>query len=283
MVLMTVRPTMPSDLLDLTLPWLVPDSDLDHGVSMVEEKEGQVVAAGIRWFTRTGASRDLVNLHCHDGYGSGLLSELASAADSPIMLRVIPGTPQEAAAQAAGGQVVQSVPAAFFDTAHQDVRDWTREQRELASRGNLSVRTGDEYDLDELLDLWMAPYLRMHDSWAPTQDAQAARESFRARFTQDLDKQRTMIVGLEAQPLAAVFTVGPFDGVLMPILTEVEPGHPASEAAARVAIASMLAAANPLPVEFDGHADEPTYMRILESIPQRASGKLTPMDLIEIR
>lgn len=279
---MTVRPTMPSDVLDLTLDWLVPDRDLDHGVSLVEEKAGRVVAAGIRWFTRTGASRDLVNLHCHDGSGAHLLTELASAAATPLMLRVIPGTPQDAAASAAGGRVVQSVPAAFFDTTHPDIQDWARRQRELASRQNVRLSTGGDYDIDELLDLWMAPYLRMHESWAPTQDAQAVRESFRTRFAQDLDKQRTVIAVLDAHPLAAVFTMGPFDGVFMPVLIEVDPAHPDSDMAASAAIATTLTAAKPLPVEFDGHADEPTYLRILESIPQRSSGKLTPMTLVEI-
>ncbi|MFX0538118.1 hypothetical protein ACQBAT_03170 [Ornithinimicrobium sp. Y1847] len=276
---MTVRPTLHSDLDDSSPAWLVPAADLEQGVSLVEEVDGRVVAAGVRRFTRTGASRDGVELHCHDGHGSILLRQLADAAESPVLVRVIPGTPMEVAATEAGGRVVQSVPAAYVDTSHPDVREWA--DRHASLDGGV-VTSGEDLTLDELVDLWMAPYLRMHEGWAPTEDVAATRASFRRRFAEALDTGRTSIARVDGAPLAAVFVVGPFDGILMPILIEVEPDHPMAESAARAAVARALASADPHPVEFDGHADEPTYLRILLDIPQRSSGALTPVDLIEL-
>jgi hypothetical protein len=280
---MNVRLTRPSDLVDLNLDWLIPDGEFDYGVSMVEEAQRRVVAAGVRRFTRTGASRDGVDFYCEAGHGSQLLRKLATAAERPIILRIIPGTPAETAASKAGGRVVQSVPAAFFDTSHRDVQTWAQQQLDLASNRKLTLRSGEEYSVDELLDLWMPPYLRMHQAWAPPQDVQAARGAFRGLFAQDLDRTCTVIAHLDGQPLAAVFTIGPFDGARMPILVEIERRHPGCALAARAVIAMMLTTAHPLPVEFDGHADEPTYMRILEEIPHRTSGNLTPMNLVEIQ
>ncbi|QFG68704.1 hypothetical protein [Ornithinimicrobium pratense] len=279
---MTVRPALPSDIAPLTIPWLTPDEDLESGVSLVEEVGGRLVAAGVRHFTRTKAAQDAAELYCEEGHGAPLLRELATAAKRPIMLRIIPGTPAESAAAAAGARVIQSVPAAYFPTTHAQVQDWARRQLDLAEKEETKVAPGSHFSMDVLLDLWMAPYLRMHASWAPTQDVHATRESFGARFAQDLDLERTRIATVDGGPVAAVFTVGPFDGTFMPILIEIKPEHPGRERAARAAIASMLTATAPTPVEFDGHADEPVYMRILKEIPQRTRGKLTPMNLVEI-
>lgn len=280
---MSIRPTRPSDRDDLGLDWLLPADELgDEGTSLVEEVGGHVVAAGLRRFTTTGARQDAVELHCERGHGGALLRELARAADRPILLRVIPGTPSEDAATQAGGRVVQSVPAAYFDTSHPDVQAWAHQQLDSAELAGLRLESGVGLDMETLLDMWMSPYLRMHEGWAPTQDVQAMRESFRRRFTATLDRQRTAVTMHGEERLAAVFAVGPFDGVLMPILVEIEPQDPHCEVAARAAIATTLTQADPLPVEFDGHADEPTFMSILEEIPQRSSGTLTPMNLVEI-
>lgn len=280
---MIVRKTVAADLTAVPAPWLIPDDELESGVSFVEEADGRVVAAGVRRFTETGTTRDGVELSCEDGYGTELLRRLAQAADRPVIVRILPGSAEEIAAQAAGGRVIQSVPAAYFETAHPEVQAWAQSHVVRAQAADLSTSFGTAYVLDDLLDLWMPPYVRMHESWSPTHDVQATRDAFARRFAQDLDRDRTTVVNNGGTPLAAVFTVGPVDGTYMPILIEVDPSDPATGLACRLAIAEMLLATPPTPVEFDGHADEPTYMAILEEMPRRCPGKLTPMNLVEIR
>lgn len=280
---MTVRPCMPSDLTDAPVSWLVPDDDLDEGACLVEEVDGRVVAVGLRRWARTKATQDGAEIWCIPGHGTLLLRDLASAGERPLVLRVIPGTPVEAAVEAAGGRVIQSVPAAYFPTAHAEVQAWAQEQVGQSQSGGVRIDSGDQYSLEDLLTMWMAPYLRMHEAWAPTDDVEATRQAFAERFAQDLDMYRTTVSVIDERPVAAVFTVGPFDGTFMPILIEIDAQHPQREQAAKAAIATMFTLAAPTPVEFDGHADEPIYMRILQQIPQRSSGNLTPMNLIQIK
>ncbi|GAA1186977.1 hypothetical protein GCM10009584_31400 [Ornithinimicrobium humiphilum] len=198
-----------------------------------------------------------------------------------IVIRVIPGTPAATAVEAVGGRIIQAVPAAYFPSAHPEVQAWAEDQL-VRSSNDVCLEAGDRYSLDDLLDMWMAAYVRMHEDWAPTGDVEATRQAFAGRFAHDLDLHRSSISLIEGRPTAAVFTIGPLDGILMPVLIEIDPRHPGRELAARAAIATMLVRAAPTPVEFDGHADEPTYMRILQDIPQRSNGKLTPMNLVEI-
>lgn len=279
---MIVRETVASDLSAVPAPWLIQDDELESGVSLVEEADGQVVAAGVRHFTRTDATRDGVELYCEHGYGAELLRRLAQAAERPVMVRILPGSTEEIAAQAVGGRVIQSVPAAYFETAHPEVLAWAQTHVARAQDAGLSTSFGTAYGLDDLLDLWMSPYVRMHESWSPTHDVQATRDAFARRFAQDLDCDRTTVVSKGSIPLAAVFTVGPLEETYMPILVEMDPSDPATSLASRLAVAEMLLATQPTPVEFDGHADEPTYMAILEQMPRRGPGKLTPMNLVEI-
>lgn len=279
---MTVRACLPSDLIDAPVPWLVADDEVEGGSCLVEKVDGQLVAAGLRRPARAKAAQDGAELWCTPGHGARLLRDLARAGERPIVIRVLPGTPDEVAAQEAGGRVIQAVPAAYVPTAHPEVQVWAHDQLAQSQAAGVRIATGDMYSLDELLDLWMTPYLRMHEDWAPTGDVDATRQAFAGRFAQDLDPGRTTVALIGGRPVAAVFTVGPFDGVLMPILIQVDDGHPWLEQAAGAAVASMLTRSAPTPVEFDGHADQPIYMRILERIPQRSSGNLTPMNLIEI-
>lgn len=274
---------MAPDLTAVPAPWLIPDDELEYGVSLVEEVDGQVVAAGVRHFTRTGATRDGMEVYCEDGFGAELLRRLAEAAERPVMVRILPGSTEEKAAQAAGGRVIQSVPAAYFETAHPEIQAWAQTHVAHAQDAGLSTSFGTAHGLDDLLDLWMSPYIRMHLSWSPTHDVQATRDAFARRFAHDLDRDRTTVVSNGSVALAAVFTVGPLEGTYMPILVETDPSDPATGLASRLAIAEMLLATHPTPVEFDGHADEPTYMAILEEMPRRGPGKLTPMNLVEIK
>lgn len=279
---MTVRPCLLSDLTDAPVPWLIPHEDVTEGTCLVEEVDNHLVAAGRRRRSRAKATQDSAEFWCRPGHGTQLLRELAGTDERPIVVRIIPGTPAEPAAQAAGGRVIQAVPAAYFPTAHPQVQAWAQAQLDRSQSAALRLASGDQYTLDELLDMWMAPYLRMHEDWAPTGDVEATREAFARRFAQDLDLARTTVAVIDDRPVAAVFAVGPFDGTLMPILIQIDDHHPRAEESARAAIAGMLVRSTPTPVEFDGHADEPVYMSILEQIPQRSRGTLTPMNLVQI-
>lgn len=255
---------------------------MEGGVCLVDEVDGDLVAAGLRRPARTKATQDSAELWCTPGHGTHLVRDLANAGERPIVIRVIPVTPAATAVEAAGGRVIQSVPAAYFPSAHADVQAWAQEQLELSRTAGVQIDSGDGYALDDLLDMWMTPYLRMHEGWAPTGDVEATRQAFARRFAQDLDVRRSTVAVIDGQPVAAVFTVGPFDGALMPVLILIDDRHPGRERAATAAVATMFIRAAPIPVEFDGHADEPVYMNILQRIPQRSNGNLTPMNLIEI-
>lgn len=281
---MTVRACLATDLPLDGAPWLVPDAELgeeDH--SVVEEHAGAVVAAGLRRRSRTTTAFDGVELYCQDGHGAEVLRVLAAThEDRPMILRVLPGTPTAAAVAELGGtEVVQSVPAAAIPTGHADVQAWARTRLEEADPIGVELRTGMEYTTEELLDLWMGAYLRMHASWAPVSDADATREVFRGVLAETLDVERTFVACVDRQPIAVTF-LNAFDGALVPLMVETEPGHPAAEPAAAASMAAVLSAVSPHPVEFEGHADEPLYLRILETIPHRSAGALTPMDMVRI-
>lgn len=279
---MSIRQCLPADLPLEHVPWLVPDDDLQDGHCLVQEVDGRIAAAGLRRASRTQATQDGAEFFCEDGYGTDLIRELAGREERPIVLRVIPGTAAAAAVDQVRSQVLQSVPAAYFPTDHPEVHAWAKHQLEAARSSGINLKAGTDFTMDELLDMWMAPYPRMHESWAPTSDVEATREAFRGRFKQDLHLDRTVIASHEGRAVAATFTVGPFDGTYMPIMMELQLSHRMSEPSARASIAAMLTRTSPTPVEFDGHADEPVYMRILETIPQRSAGARTPMNLIQI-
>ena len=88
-----------------------------------------------------------------------------------------------------------------------------------------------EYTTEELLDLWLGAYLRMHASWAPVSDADATREVFRGVLAETLDVERTFVACVDMQPIAVTFL---------------------------------------------------NYLRILETIPHRSAGALTPMEMVRI-
>lgn len=288
---MSVRPCLVSDLPVDGAPWLVADQELAEGSSVVDVHDGHLVAAGLRQRSRSGP-QDLVELWCVDGSVARVLRALTEEDRRPALVRVRPHTPVAAAVDEVGGEVVQSVPEAYFDTASKDVQTWAAETlREAEARG-ATVCSGAVCTLDELLDLWVAPYLRMHQGWAPIDDVAVAREGFCRRFEESLDRELTAVAEVAGTVVAATFVVGPFDGVLMPILIQVDPpaeapavpggSGEAHELAAAATIAAVLSRAEPLPVEFDGHADDAVYLSILERIPGRSAGALTPMDLVRV-
>lgn len=69
----------------------------------------------------------------------------------------------------------------------------------------------------------------------------------------------------------------------MPVRVVADPDHPLAAYAAAATVAAMLRAVAPTPVEFDGQTDDPVYLRILQAIPQRRTGTLTPVDLVRIK
>ncbi len=77
-------------------------------------------------------------------------------------------------------------------------------------------------------------------------------------------------------PVAATFVFGPLDGTFIPVLMSLDHEHANLEMAARASVAAALEAVHPAPVEVDGHADDATYLAIIEHIPRRgrASSRL---------
>ncbi|RIK16920.1 MAG: hypothetical protein DCC50_03390 [Acidobacteria bacterium] len=264
-------------------PWLVPDVDLAEGHSLVEEHAGRVVAAGLRRRTRSTNAFDGGELFCLPGHGAAVLRALIAADErSPVGLRVLPGSATAAAvAEVGGAEVLQRVPAGAVPTGHADVLEWARGRLEDAEQAGVELRPGTELAVEELLDLWMPAYVRMHEHWAPVSDENLMREVFRDLFAGTLRQQDTFVAAVAGHPVAATF-MNAYDGVLVPLMIETAPGHPAAETAGAASMAAMIRSVSPRPVEFEGHADEPTYMRILETIPHVAAGDLTPMDFVRI-
>lgn len=279
---MSIRECRATDLPVEGAPWLVSDDEFSRGRSLVEVEGDRIVAAGLRPRSRA-TDLDMVELFCVEGYGEGMLSALAAEGDRPILLRVLPGTPTAAAVARLGdAEVVQSLPAAAVPTGHPEVHAWVRARLETAEQQGVQLGTGRELGLEALLDLWVEAYLPMHERWAPVTDVEALREGFDRWFAGGLDTEHTFVATAEGDPVAATFLVGELDGVVVPCMVEVQRDHPAAETAAAASMAAVLEAVSPRPVEFEGHVDEPVYMRILESIPQRAAGQLTPMDIVRI-
>lgn len=281
---MAVRACLATDVPLDGAPWLVPDAELgEEGLSVVEEQSGRVVAAGLRRRSRSTTRFDGIELYCEDGHGAEVLRTLAAWDERrPVVLRVLPDTSNAAAVVAVGGgQVLQSVPAGAVPAGHADVQEWAGARLEEAAQAGVELRTGMQHTTDELLDLWMDAYLRMHERWAPVADAQHMREVFRRLFADTLDAGGTFVARVGGQPVAATF-LNAYEGALVPLMVEVQPGHPAAETAAAASMAAMLSSVTPHPVEFEGHVDEEVYMRILETLPHRSAGRLTPMDLVQV-
>lgn len=281
---MSIRACQESDLPVDGAPWLVPDAELEGGRSLVEEHDCRIVAAGLLKWSRASTGLGMVELFCEEGHGTDVLRAFAADEDRRILLRVLPGTPTAAAVARLGGtEVVQSIPAGAVPTGHPDVHAWVRTRLEAADRERMQLLPGSEFGLEELLDLWIDAYLPMHQTWAPVTDVDALRDGFATWFAEGLDPENTFVVSAEdGQPVAATFMVGELDGVLVPSMIQVQRGHPAAETGAAASMAAVLRAVGPRPVEFEGHADEPLYLRILESIPHRTSGRITPMHMVQI-
>lgn len=122
----------------------------------------------------------------------------------------------------------------------------------------------------------------MHETWAPVTDVNALREGFSKWFADGFDTKNTFVASAEDQPVAETFLIDGQEGVPVPGLSLVQRRHPAAETGAAASMAAVLRAVSPQTVEFEGHADEPLYMRILESIPHRSAGTLTPMHIVRI-
>lgn len=280
---MTIRPCLSSDLPLDGAPWLEPDTEIGESRSLVDEVDGRVVAAGLRLRSRK-SDRDMVELACDPGQGTELLRALITDDERPVMLRVVPGTSKaDAVAALGGGEVLQSLPPAAVPSGHPDVQDWARQRLAAAERAGVELRPGAEHTLDELLDLWMQAYLPMHESWAPVTDVAATREMFRTAFTESLNTAATFVAHTDGHALAATLTTAELDGIPVPCMIELAPGHTAVEAGAAASMAAVLMALSPRSVEFEGHVDEPLYMRILQTIPHTGAGALTPMDLVRMQ
>lgn len=282
---MTVRACLVSDLPVGDAPWLQPDADLDESRSLVEVVAGEVVAAGLRRRGGPDADVDLVELACRPGRGADLLRALVAEDERPVMLRVVPGTPKaEAVAVVGHVEVMQSLPPGAIPTDHPDVLAWSHERLARAEREQLALASGTDFTLEELLDIWMAAYVPAHEGFLPVKDADATREMFRRWFAERLDREPSFVArDGDGHVVAATMMTAEIDGVLVPNLVEVSPGHPASETAASACVAATVLTVSPRPVEFEGHVDQPLYMSVMEMVPHRSAGVLTPMDMVRIQ
>ena len=83
--------------------------------------------------------------------------------------------------------------------------------------------------------MWMAAYVPAHEGFLPVKDADATREMFRRWFAERLDREPSFVArDGDGHVVAATMMTAEIDGVLVPNLVEVSPGHPASETAAIV-------------------------------------------------
>lgn len=281
---MSVRRCLPSDLPFDGAPWLVADEELgERGRSLVEESDERVVAVGRR--PRSRGAFDMSELECLSGHGAEVLRALVAADPSrPLALRVVPHTPKAAAVDAVGGgEVLQSLPPAHIPTGHPEVEAWIGERIEDARREGVELRPGSAFTTDELVDLAVDPYVRQHAHWAPVGDVDALPSQLRRWFAADLDADATSVALVQGRPVAVTYLASEIDGVPVPLLMEIQPGHPRIETCAAATMAATLEAVSPRPVEFEGHADEAVYMRVLGTIPRRSAGTLTPMDIVQIR
>ncbi|WP_289018368.1 hypothetical protein [uncultured Ornithinimicrobium sp.] len=282
---MTVRPCLVSDLPVDGAPWMEPDADLGESRSLVEEVDGEVVAAGLRRRGAPDDDVDLVELACRPGRGADLLKALVAEDDRPVMLRVVPGTPKaEAVAVVGHVEVMQSLPPGAIPTDHPDVLAWSHEGLSAAELERLTLTPATDFTVEQLLDLWMVAYVPAHEGFLPVKDADATREKFRRWFAERLDRESSFVArDGDGHVVAATMMTAEIDGVLVPSLVEVWPGHPVAETAASACVAATVLAVSPRPVEFEGHVDQALYMSVMEMVPHRSAGVLTPMDMVRIQ
>ncbi|MGC5584794.1 hypothetical protein [Ornithinimicrobium sp. W1665] len=282
---MSVRACLVSDLPVDGAPWLEPDADLGESRSLVEEVHGEVVASGLRRRGGPDADVDLVELACQPGRGADLLRALVAEDERPVMLRVVPGTPKaEAVAVVGHVEVMQSLPPGAIRTSHPDVLAWSQERLAKAERERLALAPGTDFTLEELLDLWMVAYVPAHQGFLPVKDVEATREAFRTWFAGSLDREASFVARAgDGRAVAATMMTAVIDGILVPNMVDVSPGHPASQTAAAACVAATILAVSPRPVEFEGHVDQALYMSVMDMVPHRSAGVLTPMDMVRIQ
>ena len=280
---MPIRPCVSSDLPVDGAPWLRPDAEAGPGHSLVEEVDGRVVAAGLR-VRSTRSDTDLVELACEPGHGAELLRALLVEDDRPVWTRVVPGTSKaDAVARVGHTEVMQSLPPASIPAGHPDVHGWGHGRLEAAERDGIVLRRGTELTLEELLDLWMEAYLPAHEDFMPVTDVEATREVFRTWFTRSLDREASFVAhAADGRALAGTVLASEIDDVLVPTVIELSPEHPLGVTGAAACVAATLLAVSPRAVELEGHVDQVLYMSVLETIPHRSAGVLTPMDMVRI-
>src|SRR5690606_7040832 len=171
-----------------------------------------------------------------------------------------------------------------IDTGHPDVLAWARDRLDAGVQARLDLRPGTEHTLEQVLDMWMQAYVPAHEGFAPVTDAAATREQFRTWFSDNLDLRPSFVARApDGRTVAATLMTAEIDGILVPNLLDLAPGHGSALTGAAACVAATLLAVSPRPVEFEGHVDQDLYMSVMAMVPHRAAGVLTPMDMVLVR
>ncbi|MPV37621.1 hypothetical protein [Georgenia subflava] len=272
-----IRRATPDDVARSPVAWLRPDGWRPDGHSFVQLKDGQVVGAAMRCPNGLHPTRDNAWLALPAGGSSALLDALMDLGGLPLSVKARPGTWEHAAAVAAGGARYQHCPAELVITGTASLRAWCADNRAAP------VVRASTWTPEDLNAAWTRLYEVVHSSWAPTAKRSTLLAEFAPMIAEELDTERTVLSLVGAELVAACFVFGTSDDPAVEAVTEaLLPEHPHARRAVAACMASVLSAADGVPVMFDGHTSDPHFYPLLRALPDVRASAQTPLDLLEV-
>ena len=185
---MIIRPAILHDKRN-QIPWLRAD-DPEGARVLVAERDGRVLAAGMRSANPLHPHLDALEFISLDGSGSDLLRQLAALGTADLLMRGLPDTLSYQAAIEAGAEVIEKVPASRIDTADPEVIAW------CAAHAR-PTRPGTAYSVAELTRLWIRYYCADHQSIGLTDDQDVIADQL-GRFVQEhVNRTLTRLVDID--------------------------------------------------------------------------------------
>lgn len=192
-----------------------------------------------------------------------LTAALAAASGVPVGTKAEPGADHHARMLAAGATAYQRCPASHVDPGAPANAAWAAspvpdglELRDLTGRGE-----------EQILDDFVRQYTWVHERWSPVRDEQTAREVLAPMLAEELDRERSVLVLRDGEPVAEAFAFTEPDGTVGVVVETLDRETTDGLSAVRAAMQDVLRRVD-VPILFDGHVDDPHYPVVLGEIPE---------------
>lgn len=254
--------------------WLRADQTAPGVRVVVEEVDGRLAGAALRAPNPVHPGLDFLEVAMVGPATPALLHGILALAPEPVLMRGLPGSDEHSLAVASGARVFERVPASRIDPTDPEVVAW-------AARHAGDARPATGYGIEELTAVWIEFYLASHQHFGVTTDRDVLERRLGGFVRRAVDRELSRVVERDGQVVAFAFTFaeGPHR---MAIVDAVDPLQSGARRAVEVAMAALLQALPPEPIELDGHESGRHHPAVLATIPNVTAGPLTPMELLRL-